>query len=376
MNIVVAADSFKGTLTSREAGNAIADGIHRVLPDARVMVLPVADGGEGTVEAFLEARGGTRRCVTVMGPLGEPVGAEFAILAGGKQAVLEMAAASGITLLESDRRDPLRTTTYGTGQIIGAALDAGCGEILIGVGGSATVDGGCGAAQALGVCFLDATDRALQPGIGGGQLDRIERIDLADRDLRVAGSEIAVLCDVANPLCGAKGAARTFGPQKGASPEQVSLLDENLRHLADVILRDMGMDVRDRPGAGAAGGLAAGLMAFCGATLVPGIGAVLDAVNLDQHLREADLVVTGEGRLDAQSMMGKVVAGVAARARSAGVRVVAIAGSVGAGAERCREMLDAYYAVFESPPANLPTAAEAADRLRQRTAEVFATEYT
>lgn len=375
VKIVIATDSFKGTLSSRQAGQAIAAGIGQVLAGAETVVVPVADGGEGTAEALLSAAGGRWETATVSGPLGAPVEARFATLADANRAVIEMAAASGLTLLRPDEYDPLRTTTYGTGQLITAALDRGCRELSIGAGGSATVDGGCGAAQALGVRFLASNGSELPPGLGGGGLGRIAHLDVTRRDPRIAESTIRALCDVTNPLCGPAGAARVFGPQKGASAPQVELLDENLAHLAAVIRQDLGIDVCNVPGSGASGGLGAGLMAFLGARLVSGIEAVLDAVSLNEHLTDADLAVTGEGRLDAQSMMGKVVAGVAARAQSAGVPVIAIAGTVAPDAGAGLELLQASYAVAESTTGELPTADEAARQLTRRTAEVFAQRY-
>lgn len=373
MKIVVATDSFKGTLTSPQAGEAIAAGIRRVTSDAEVVIVPVADGGEGTVEAVLAAAGGRRVTATVAGPLLVPTQAAFAVLPDADRAVIEMASASGLTLLDPKDYDPLRTTTYGTGQCIVAALAQGCRRIAVGVGGSATVDGGCGAAQALGVRLLTADGSLLPPGIGGGQLDRIEHINLTTRDPRIAECQIEVLCDVTNPLCGPNGTAAVFGPQKGATPQQVGQLDRNLAYLADVIQRDLGLQVAHLPGAGAAGGLAAGLMAFLDASLVPGVDAVLDIVDLGGHLIGADLVVTGEGRLDAQSLMGKVVSGVAARAKKAGVPTIAIAGCLGPDADQCLEILKAFYAVCEAPLTVLPDAAEAALRLTEQTAQVVAT---
>ncbi|HUU85747.1 MAG TPA: glycerate kinase [Phycisphaerae bacterium] len=372
MRIVVATDSFKGTLTSRQAGDAIAAGIHRVHPDDQVIVVPVADGGDGTADALLAALGGRSITSTVPGPLMTPVNAAFAILPDANRAVIEMAAASGLTLLAPKNYGPLRTTTYGTGRLITAALSEGCRSIMVGVGGSATVDGGCGAAQALGVRFLTADGHPLPDGLGGGQLDRIERVDLTNRDPRIDECEIQVLCDVNNPLCGSNGAARVFGPQKGAGQPDVDVLDRNLAHLADVIRRDLDIDVADVPGAGAAGGLAAGLMAFLDARLVPGVDVILDLVGLIDRLPGADLVVTGEGRLDAQSMMGKVVSGVAARAARLRIPTIAIAGCLGHDADQCLDILEAVYPVTESPPDKLPSTAEATRALTDRTAKVFA----
>ncbi len=372
VNIVIATNSFKGTLTSSEAGRAMADGIRRVLPGAHVVVVPVADGGEGTTGALLHACGGRRHSVRVDGPLGDPVEAELALLGDGGRAVIEMAAASGLPLVPPDRRNPLRASTYGTGQLIIAALEIGCREILVGAGGSATVDGGCGAAQALGVRFLAADGRVIDPPMGGERLGDVQRIDLTHRDPRIRETTVTVLCDVNNPLCGPNGAARVFGPQKGADAEQVESLERNLTHLADVVRRDVGVDLRNMPGAGAAGGLAGGLAAFAGARLTPGADAILDLVRFDDCLHGADLVITGEGRLDAQSMMGKLVGVVAARARAARVPTLVIAGSVGPGADLCLALVESYHAVLDQSQASVPTAAEAAALLIHRTAQVLA----
>ncbi len=372
MRIVIATDSFKGTLTSREAGQAISEGIRQSKPGAHVTVLPVADGGEGTVQALLSAQSGTVHAATVSDPLGRPVTAEYAVLAGGERTCLEMASASGITLLEPSEYDPLRATTYGTGQLLLAALGHSSDQILVGVGGSATVDGGCGAAQALGVRFLDAAGLELPQGIGGGQLNRIASIDISQRNVRLDESEIVVLCDVNNPLCGSSGAARVFGPQKGARGPDLDLLEANLESLARVIERDLGTALASHQRSGAAGGLAGGLLAFAGARLVSGIDTILEAIELDSHLAQADLVVTGEGRLDAQSMMGKVVGGVARRARALGSPVIAIAGTVAASAERCNDFVDAYYAVSETPDAACAPGVDAARALAARSAAIFA----
>ncbi|HOW19372.1 MAG TPA: glycerate kinase, partial [Phycisphaerae bacterium] len=356
MKIVIAPDSFKESLTAAEVCEAIARGLRAVLPDAVLDKCPMADGGEGTVDALVAATNGTYEHTTVAGPLGEPVTAVWGLLgtmrasapqadvrAGappGKTApipptgptgepgqsptaVLEMAAASGLPLVPVEKRNPLKTTTLGTGQLIRAALDRGVTRIILGIGGSATTDGGAGCVQALGARFLDARGRALPDGACGETLAQIARIDLARFDPRVASTEIVVACDVDNPLCGPRGAAVVYGPQKGATPEIVRQLDEGLAHFADVIARDLGKDVRNIPGAGAAGGLGAGLLAFCGAAIRPGVEIVIDAVRLRERLVGADLLITGEGRLDRQSMMGKLIAGVGRAARDAGVPAVA-----------------------------------------------------
>ena len=355
MRVVVASDSFKGTLSSAEAGQAIRAGVLRIQPDAEVVVVPVADGGEGTVDAFLANTAGTRRFVEVRGPLGQPVRAEFGILEDRQTAIIEMAAASGLPLVPPDRRDPTRTSTFGTGQQILAALDAGARRLLIGVGGSATVDGGCGCAQALGVGFITAVGSVLPAPAAGGDLDHIARIDMSGRDSRVASAEMKILCDVTNPLCGPHGAARVFGPQKGAGPADVARLEQNLVHLANLIEADLGIKVGELGGSGAAGGLGAGLVAFAGATLTSGAECVIEATGLADRMRGADLAITGEGRIDAQSMMGKALSGIARCARTANVPVIAIAGSAGTGAEACRTVLDAFFTIERDHPARAAT---------------------
>ena len=377
MRILIAPDSFKESLPAPQVCAAIARGLRRVLPDAELDLVPMADGGEGTVEALLAATGGRWCETTVRGPLGEPAVARWGVLGEGRTAVLEMAAASGLALVPQGRRDPTQTTTYGTGQLIAAALHAGVSEILIGIGGSATNDGGAGAAQALGVRFLDSKGNPLPDGLSGERLPEVVTIDLRTRDPRigvsggrassppreaaspsndqnsarevVSGSvPIRAACDVDNPLCGPRGAAAVYAPQKGATPSQVQTLDAGLAHLAALIARDCGVEVRDLPGAGAAGGLGAGLLAFAGATLEPGVQIVMDASHLAERIARADLVITGEGRLDGQSMMGKVIAGVGRAAKAANVPVVALAGCLGPGVEACRELLAGWWQI--SPP--------------------------
>ncbi len=325
--VVVAPDSFKGSATARVAAEALARGLRRALPGVQVETVPMADGGEGTVEAVVEATGGRYVRTRVVGPLGEPVWARFGIVGDGSTAVIEMASASGLPLVPPHRRNPMVTTTFGTGELIRAALDEGVRRILVGIGGSATVDGGAGAAQALGVGLLDAEGRPL--GFGGGELGRLARIDMAGRDPRLAEVEVLVACDVTNPLYGPEGAAAVYGPQKGATPEMVALLDRHLRHLADLIRRDLGVDVSTLPGGGAAGGLGAGLVAFCGARLLPGVQLVMEAVRLQERLAGADLVVTGEGAIDRQTRFGKTPAGVGLLARRLGVPAVAVVGTIG-----------------------------------------------
>ncbi len=326
MKIVIAPDSFKGCLTAPEVCRAIERGVRSALPSAETVLVPMADGGEGTVRTLVEGTGGRLLSETVVGPLGEPVTAEYGILGDGETAVVEMAAASGLVLVPPDRRDPLHTTTYGTGELIRRALDRGCRKLIVGIGGSATNDGGLGMAQALGARLIDADGNDV-PGTGAGLL-RLEQIDLSDFDPRVRQAAIRVACDVDNPLYGERGAAFVYGPQKGATPEIVRQLDDGLRRLAEIVARDVGLQVADLPGAGAAGGLGAGLVAFCGATLEPGVEIVIEAVHLADQLSGADLVFVAEGRVDAQTAYGKTPAGVARLAQPRGIPVVAIGGSI------------------------------------------------
>ncbi len=331
MKIVIAPDSFKESLTALEVANAIAEGIAEVVPDADCRRVPVADGGEGTVRALVDESGGQVIAQTVTGPLGTPVEAFFGLLGDGQTAVIEMAAASGLELVAPADRDPMRATTRGTGELIRAALDRGVRRVVIGLGGSATNDGGAGMAQALGARLLDADNREIGPG--GGALAALREIDISALDPRLASLEVQAACDVTNPLTGDNGASAVFGPQKGASLEMVATLDANLGHYGRLIEAQLGRQVMDLPGGGAAGGLGAGLCAFVGATLRPGIEIVLDLVDFDAQLDGADLVITGEGRIDGQSVHGKTPVGVARRARARGIPVVVLAGSVGEGYE-------------------------------------------
>ncbi|MEP0843488.1 MAG: glycerate kinase [Phycisphaerae bacterium] len=355
MRIIIAPDSFKESLGAREVAEAIARGVRRVRPDAVIEAIPLADGGEGTVDALVCATGGELRRTEVTGPLGERVVAPWGLLGDeGRTAVIEMAAASGLALVPLEKRNPLHTTTFGTGELIRTAIEAGASRILVGIGGSATTDGGAGAAQAVGVRFFDRDGALLPAPLSGGQLEAIARIEMpGDAAFPRPGSggarpTILVACDVDNPLHGPRGAAAVFGPQKGATPEQVAVLDRNLAHLADLIGRDLGRDVRDVPGAGAAGGLGAGLIAFFNARLERGINLVMEAVHFAERIRGADLILTGEGRLDAQSMMGKVIAGVGRAGKDAGVPVVALVGCVGEGAEQTLELLHGFHPIH--PP--------------------------
>lgn len=321
---VVIPDSFKGCLSSGEICDIIAREIRRRDPEARVCALPVADGGEGTVDAFLGALGGEKVAVPCRDPYGRPLTAHYGLFLDGKTAVIEMAAAAGLPLVGEDRR-VADTTTYGVGQLIAHALKRGAERILLGLGGSATNDGGCGAAAALGVEFLDAEGKAFVPV--GGTLRRIAHIRTDALLPALRQAEVIAMCDIDNPLCGESGAAAVFAPQKGADAATVRMLDEGLAHLAAVIKKDLGRFLLTLPGGGAAGGFGAGSVAFLGARLQMGIEAVLDLTDFDRLAADAYLVITGEGRLDSQSLRGKVVVGVARRARALGVPVVALVGS-------------------------------------------------
>ncbi len=331
MRIVVAPDSFKGSVSATGVADAIERGILAVFPGAEVRKIPVADGGEGTVEALVTATGGRFFRTEVPGPLGEPVTALWGVLGDGATAVIEMAASSGLPLVPRDRRDPRLTTTAGVGHLIKAALDAGLRSFVIGIGGSATNDGGAGMARALGARFLDAGGRPLPEG--GAALARLETLDLSGLDPRLAAASILVACDVDNPLCGPRGASAVYGPQKGASPEAVRELDHALGILGRVAAAATGRDVALRPGAGAAGGLGAGLLWFTPARLRPGVEIVLEATGFEDLVRGAALVITGEGRTDAQTAMGKAPVGVAAVARRHRVPVICLSGGLGEGAD-------------------------------------------
>jgi len=358
MKVVIAPDSFKECLSALEAARAISEGVLEACPNATIDLCPMADGGEGTVDAMVAATGGAYRTADVFDPLGKPIRARFGLLGRAVQtnlpgevglagailalepgaaelsgtAVIEMAAASGLQLVPPDRRNPLRTTTFGTGQLILASLDAGAREVVLGIGGSATTDGGCGGAQALGVTFIGRDGRAIMCGMGGGAIADVADFDMSGLDERVRRTRIRVACDVTNPLTGPNGSAAVYGPQKGATAEMVAQLDANLAHLAELIRRKLGLEVQNMPGAGAAGGLGAGLVAFAGARIERGVEVVADAVGLKRRLAGADLCLTGEGRLDAQSRLGKTTYGVAALANALGVPVICIPGQAEAGA--------------------------------------------
>lgn len=326
MKIVIAPDSFKESLSALDAAKAIEEGLKEVLPLAEYIKVPMADGGEGTVQSLVDATGGTIEYVEVTGPLGEKVKAFYGLLGDGKTAAIEMAAASGLELVPMAKRNPMTATTYGTGELISLALDKGVERIIIGIGGSATNDGGAGMVQALGGRLLDEEGNEIP--FGGAGLKQLARIDLTGLDQRLNEVTVDVACDVDNPLTGPKGASSIYGPQKGATPEQVQLLDRYLTHYAEVIKRDVGKEINDVPGAGAAGGLGAGLLAFLPAQLKRGGDLVMEAVGLEQTVKGADLVITGEGGINHQTIHGKTPICVARVAKKHEVPVIAVAGSL------------------------------------------------
>ena len=324
MKIVIAPDSFKESLTALEVAEAIEAGLKKVLPDAEYVKVPMADGGEGTVQSLVDATEGRLISAEVRAPLGNKVTAEFGLSGDGRTAIIEMAAASGLHLVPSEKRNPLHTTSYGTGELILAALDEGVEKIIVGIGGSATNDGGAGMLQALGALLLDANKQPI--GAGGGCLQDLAAIDLSGLDKRLADVEIVVACDVDNPLCGEKGASAVFGPQKGATAEMVQALDSGLQHFAALAARDLGLDIQSPAGAGAAGGMGGGVLLLPDARLQAGVKIVMEAVGLAEKVQDADLVITGEGRMDAQSVHGKTPIGVAHTAKAFGKPVIAIVG--------------------------------------------------
>lgn len=326
MKLVIAPDSWKESLSALEVATAIEDGFREIWPDAEYVKIPVADGGEGTVDAMVAATSGERVVVEVTGPLGTRISSFYGISGDKQSAFIEMAAASGLELVPASARNPLKTTSWGTGELIRHALDAGVNHIIIGIGGSATNDGGAGMVQALGATLLNEQGQPL--GYGGGELATLKQIDLSGLDPRLAECRIEVACDVTNPLTGPEGATAVFGPQKGATAEMVTALDNALGHYAKIIARDLDIDVLSLAGGGAAGGMGAALYAFCGATLRQGIEIVTDALRLDEQVADADIVITGEGRIDSQTIHGKVPVGVAKVAKRYSKPVIGIAGSL------------------------------------------------
>lgn len=331
MKFVIAPDSFKGGLTAKQAAEAMKTGLARVYPDADFTLVPMADGGEGTVQSLVDATRGKLITERVTGPLGNQVEAKYGILGDGKTGVIEMSQASGIQFVNEQTRNPLITTTYGTGELILKALDQGISKLILGIGGSTTNDGGAGMAQAIGARLLDSAGNQIK--VGGGQLDQLERIDTSEIDPRIKELEILIASDVTNPLVGKDGASAVFGPQKGATPEMVETLDSNLQHYAAVIKADLGKDLANYAGAGAAGGLGAGLLAFTNSTMEKGVDIVVEYSGLKQKVAGADFVFTGEGGIDFQTKFGKTPYGVALATKQVAPKapVIVIAGSVGDG---------------------------------------------
>lgn len=366
MKIVIAPDSFKESLSAAGVASALARGLRQALPAAEIRECPLGDGGEGTLDAVLAATGGEVREARVTGPLGEPVTARWGWLAEQRTAFVEMASASGLELVPRARRDVRVATSHGTGELLRAALDAGAERLVLAIGGSATNDGGAGVLQALGVRLLDGQGQALAPG--GAALASLASLDLTDLHPRLAAVEVVIAADVDNPLCGPQGASQIFGPQKGASPEQVRELDAALAHFATVTAATLGRDVSEQPGAGAAGGVGFAALAFLQATFRPGIEVVAELVGLEEALQGADLAVTGEGRLDGQTLRGKTPAGVLRLAQRHGVPVVAVAGSLGEGYDALYQQgLAAAFSLVPGP-LSLEEALAQAEGLLERTA--------
>ncbi len=348
MRIVIAPDSFKESASAAAVAQAIATGWRRVFPEADIVTVPMADGGEGTVDALVAATNGSRITANVCGPLGDPVDAVYGILGDGTTAVIEMAAASGLPLVAPERRNPAVATTRGTGELIRHAIERGARRLILGIGGSATNDAGAGMAQALGYALVDDSGADLPRG--GIALARLARIDGTRKHPGLAQCEILVACDVTNPLCGPNGASHVYGPQKGASPAMAAELDSALHHFGEIVRAQLGVEVMDLPGAGAAGGLGAGLVAFAGAQLRRGVDLVAEACGLEARMQGADLVITGEGRLDAQTAHGKTPAGVTLMAKRLNIPVIALAGALGPGYESLYNAgIDAMYSICPGP---------------------------
>ena len=361
MKVVIAIDSLKGSLSSMEAGTAIKDGILAAKPDAEVIVKPLADGGEGTTDALIEGLNGERIDLTVTGPMHTPVDAYYGYLKDTNTAVMEMASAAGITLVPDSEKNPLLATSYGVGEMINDAIQRGCRNFIIGIGGSVTNDGGIGMLKALGVRFLD--ENGEDAGEGGQALAKVARIDVSGMNPLLKECHIQVACDVNNPLCGENGSTYVYGPQKGVTEDMKKTLDEAMAHFARVTSETLENDYMNTPGAGAAGGLGYAFLAYTGAALTPGIELILDAVGLEEELSGADVVVTGEGRLDFQTAMGKAPVGVARLAKKYNAKVIAFAGSVTKEATACnKEGIDAFFPILRS----VCTLAEAMDPVAAR----------
>jgi glycerate kinase len=346
--IVIAPDSYKGCLSALDVTNAIEGAILEFYPEINVVKVPIADGGEGTVDALVTATNGKLMFSEVLDPLGEKIVAKWGILGDGTSAVIEMASASGLPLIPKEKRNPYITSTFGTGQLIMSALDENCKKIVIGIGGSATNDGGVGMAKALGAKFFDSSGKELNDG--GYALQKLNKIDISNIDPRIKNTEILVACDVDNPLCGPRGASAVYGPQKGATPEMILELDKALLNFSEIAQKTVGKDVKNIAGAGAAGGLGAGLMFFTEASLMPGVELVLEVTNFNSLVEDADLVITGEGNTDFQTVFGKAPVGVAKAAKKYNIPVICISGGLGDGYESVFEKgIDAIVSISSGP---------------------------
>lgn len=371
MIFVIAPDSFKGSLTAIQFCDAAEQALLERFPGMTVRKIPMADGGEGTVDALTQSEGGRKRACWVSGPLGDQTMAAYGLMGDGKTAVIEMSAAAGLPLLPAWKRDPFAASTWGVGQLIADALDQGRRQFILGIGGSATNDGGAGMAAALGARFLDEQGQPVPPGAAG--LLKLAKIDLSGLDPRLKKSRFRVACDVSNPLCGPRGAAYIFGPQKGAKPDQLPQLDQALRNLSRVVLRDLGKDITKIPGGGAAGGMGAGLIAFFDAQLAPGFQIVSQAAGFERQIAQLkpDVLITGEGRMDGQSAMGKLPVEAAKIAKKYGARVVAIVGSKGEGFEKAQEAgIDAIYELKTKDMTLEYAMVNAADLLREAVSQI------
>ena len=367
MKIVIAPQEFKGSISALQVAHAMSEGIKRVVPEADIALVPVADGGDGTLETLVEVSGGEVHDIEVTGPLGEPCQAQWGAMGDGVTAVIEMARTSGLAMVPDDKRNPLITTTYGLGEAMRAAMDAGYRRFIIGIGGSATNDAGAGMAQALGARLLDASSDALP--FGGAALARLHSIDLSGLDARVGECEFMVACDVNNPLTGPTGASAIYGPQKGATPEMIAELDAALSHFARIVKRDIGVEIDEVAGSGAAGGLGGGLIAFVNGKLMAGVDIVLDTVHLDDFLTGANLVIVGEGSLDHSTIYNKAPVGVAEHAKRRNIPVVNISGSLGRGFHDAHEHGIDAAAAITSAPMSLDEASERSYELIADTAE-------
>lgn len=370
MKIVIAPDSFKGSLTAKEVGMAIKTGIEKALFESDIIVMPMADGGEGTLQCLIDATGGQMIHAVVKNPIGDDISADLGVLGDGVTCVIEMATASGLYLIDESQRNPLVTTTYGVGQLIKAGLDRGCRRFILGLGGSATNDGGAGMLQALGYDLLDDAGNPI--AFGGGELGRIAKIGTERVDPRLAECEFIIACDVENPFVGPNGASHVFGPQKGATPEMVKLLDDNLRRFADLIAQSIGIAIHDIPGTGAAGGISGALLAFLGGKLRSGIEIVTETTQLESRIIGADLVITGEGQVDFQTAQGKTPCGVAKLAKKHGVPVIVLAGSIGRGIEDLYEHgVTAVVSIINRPMALAEAMENTAELLEQAAEQII-----